>query len=120
MRTIQQNKFVRFVLRAIDICVALYIPRRIHWEREPFQKATATQWRVGWFCVAWAPIIMLVFGCSHSIHSFLDTAEAHSIVWLYLAFIAFGLITVLCIVKVGPIIPLYISVPTGLTAWIIC
>ena len=122
MKPKQQNKIVRFILRAIDVCVAFYIPRPIYWKEKPFQKATGTQWRLGWFFVAGMPIVMLLFVSNNSIHSFLDSAAngRRSVIWLYVGFIGFVLIAIYGWLKIGPKVPLYFSIPIAIVAWIYC
>ena len=56
MKLNQQNKFVRFILRAVDVCVGFAMPRPVRWKDEPFRKATGREWRLGWFFVAFFPI----------------------------------------------------------------
>jgi len=122
MKPNQQNKFARFILRAIDMFVAFYMPRPVHWNEEPFQKATGTQWRLGWFFVACMPIFMLVIASNNSIHSFLDSAAdgRHSVIWLYVGFFGIILIAIICWFKIGPKVPLYVSIPVAIVAWIYC
>jgi hypothetical protein len=122
MRPNQQNKFIRFILRSIDLFVSLYLHRSVHWEREPFQKASPAQWRAGWLFVACLPIPFLVVSYSHSIGSFLDHAgdANHSILWLYVALIGFALIEIFVWFKIGPKVPLYFSIPTAIGEWIYC
>jgi hypothetical protein len=119
MRPKQQNKFVRFILRAIDVCVGLYMPRPVRWKEEPFRKATDFEWRLGWFVVASAPIIMLI-PCSESVRTIIDSAEHHSVVWLYVGFIGGGLLYFLCLFKIGPKVPLYFSIPVAIVGLIYC
>jgi hypothetical protein len=122
MKPNQQNQFVRFVLRAIDVCVALYMPRPVHWKDEPFRKATGFEWRLGWFAVAFYPIFMLAFATNNTVGSFMESAAdgRHSVIWLYVGFIGIALISIWIWFKVGPKTPLYISIPTAVTAWIYC
>jgi hypothetical protein len=122
MKPNRQNKFVRFILRTIDVCVAFYVPRPVHWKDEPFQKATGTQWRLGWFFIACMPIFMGFFVSSNSIHSFVNSAGdgRHSVVWLYVGFIGIVLISIFCWLKIGPKVPLYVSIPVAIVAWIYC
>jgi len=117
MKPHRQNAFVGLVLRAIDVCVSIYLCRPIHWEKEPFSKATGTEWRVGWFFVACLPISMLAFAGNAFFPSFLDVAGRHSNAWLYVGCIGFALIGALGLIKIGPKVPLYFSIPTALTAW---
>ncbi|HLX72753.1 MAG TPA: hypothetical protein VKV04_24285 [Verrucomicrobiae bacterium] len=117
----QQNKCIRFILRAIDLFVAFTGPS-VHWDEDPFQKASLGKWRQGWLFVACLSIMMLVFSCNHSIKSFVEHAgdPGHSIVWLYAAFIGFASIGAFGLVKIGPRIPLFISLPTAIVALIYC
>lgn len=115
-----QNAVLRGTLRAIDVIVSIYLFRSIRWEKEPFRKATEIEWRVGWFFVACFPIFMLAFGGNAFFASFLDVAGRHSNIWLYVGFIGFALLSALGLIKIGPKVPLYFSVPTSLTAWTYC
>ena len=122
MKSARQNIFVRSLLRVIDICVAIYSGRSVHWKEEPFRKTTGTQWRTGWLFVACLPIFMLVFTCNNSVNSFIEHTGngGHSIAWLYAGFIGIVLVGGLLWIKIGPKIPLYFSIPTAITAWIYC
>jgi hypothetical protein len=114
-----KNKFGRFILRAIELCVAFAMPRPVRWKEEPFQKATNYEWRLGWFIVASAPIIMLI-PCSESGRTIIDSAEHHSVVWLYVGFIGGALLYFLCLLKIGPKVPLYFQIPVAIVAWAYC
>jgi hypothetical protein len=122
MKPHRQNEFVRGILRVIDICVGFYLRRPVRWDKEPFRKATGTEWRIGSFFAACFPIVLLTFASNSSVHSFLDTAgdARHSIVWLYVGFIGLVLIGALGMVKIGPKVPLYFSIPTAIAAWVYC
>jgi len=64
MKLNQQNKFVRFILRTIDVLVATlghgYAPRRVCWDEEPFQKATEAEKRFGGLFMAIWPIALFL------------------------------------------------------------
>src|SRR5690348_3943057 len=112
MKLNQQNKFVRFILRAVDVCVGFAMPRPVRWKDEPFRKATGREWRLGWFFVAFFPIFLVIFATNKSIHSFIDSAERHSVIWLYVGFIGTALLGVLVLFKIAPKVPVQISIPT--------
>jgi O-antigen/teichoic acid export membrane protein len=118
----RQNKLTRCILRVIDICVGIYLGRSVYWNEDPFRKATGTQWRVGWFFLAFFPIFLLAFTTNNSIQSFLDSAgdAGHSMMWLYIGLIGVVLIGILSLIKIGPKIPLSFSIPTAMLAWIYC
>ena len=122
MKAARQNKFVRALLRAIDICVAFYLGRRVHWEKPPFRPATETQWRTGRFFVACFPIFTLVFTGNNFVHSFVERTgdPGHPIIWLYVAYVGFISFGVFGLLKIGPKVPLYLSIPTAMAAWIYC
>jgi hypothetical protein len=122
MKPYQKNGFVRGALRIIDIVVGMYLNRSVRWEKEPFRKATGTEWRVGWFFVACFPICMMAFAGNAFFPSFLDAAgnTQHSTVWLYAGFIGFALIGAAALIKIGQKVPLYFSIPTALAAWTYC
>jgi hypothetical protein len=60
MKLDQHNIFVRFILRTIDVVVSFRTGRRVHWDEEPFQKASETQKRVGGLFMALFPISFLI------------------------------------------------------------
>ena len=120
MKPHRQNAFLKSILRVVDVLVSIYLGRRVRWEKEPFRKATGTEWRVGWFFVACFPIFMLAFAGNAFFDSFLDVAGRHSNVWLYVGFIAFALLVGMGLMKIGPKVPLYLSIPTALVAWTYC
>jgi hypothetical protein len=120
MKPHPQNAFLRSTLRVIDVLVSIYLGRRVRWEKEPFRKATGIEWRAGWFFVACFPIFMLAFAGNASFPSLLEVADRHSTVWLYVGFIGFALLGGVGLIKIGPKVPLYFSIPTALAAWTYC
>lgn len=124
MKLNQQNKTVRFVLRAIDVIVATFghgrLPRRIRWNEDPFQKATEEEKHYAGLFMAFIPIFFLVFFANmKSFGSWVDSMMYghHSIVWLYLsAFILIGGIGGI-LFAVGPKTPLFVSVPVAVVMW---
>jgi quinol-cytochrome oxidoreductase complex cytochrome b subunit len=122
MRFNQQNGFVRFVLRTIDVLISFRTMRTVRWDQDPFQKSNKGKWRSGWIFLATVPIFMVIFTTNSSIHSFIDsvTERRRSVVWFYMAFIGFVLLGVFGWIKIGPKIPLYISIPAAIVAWFYC
>lgn len=118
MKSHQQNAVLRTILRAVDVIVSMFLGLSIRWDKEPFRKATRIDWRVGWFFVACFPICMLAFGGNPSFPSILDVADRYSTIWLYVGFIGFAMIGAAVLMKIGPKVPLYLSIPVALTAWI--
>jgi hypothetical protein len=88
MKLNQHNKFVRFILRVIDVVVSFRFGRRVRWKEEPFRKATNFEWRLGWSIVAFIPILFLLMAAfDKPVDSFLNNAEHHSVIWLYIGFV---------------------------------
>jgi hypothetical protein len=52
----QHNKFVRFILRTIDVLVSFRSGRIVRWDEDPFQKSSETQKRVSGLFMALFPI----------------------------------------------------------------
>ena len=122
MKPHRQNALLRCILRVIDVFVAAYLLRPVHWEKEPFEKATRTDWRIGWFFAAGLPISLLITSGNNFVHSFFETAgdPRHPIVWLYVAVIGIISFGALVVFKIAPKIPLGFSIPTAVAAWIYC
>jgi hypothetical protein len=121
MKPKQQNKFVRFILRTIDVVIAFRFGRRVRWKEKPFRKATNFELRVGWFSVAFFPMLFLLMAAfDKPVDSFAVYAEHHSVLWLYAGFMAMGLFMVFCLVYIGPKVPLYFSIPVAIVASIYC
>jgi hypothetical protein len=57
----QHNKFVRFILRTIDVLVSFRSGRIVRWDEEPFQKSSEAQKRVGGLFMALFPICFFDF-----------------------------------------------------------
>jgi hypothetical protein len=114
----QQNIFVRFILRAMDVLVTLLLYQGVNTsrrlDRESFQKATEAQKRIGGLFMALWPIFLLV-GIS-SAKSFWGWMDSH-IVWQYAAFIGIACFGVFIAFKVAPKIPLYVSIPIAVIMW---
>jgi hypothetical protein len=93
----------------------------VRWDRDPFQHADKVEWRLGWFVVMCFPLIMFLT-CSTSARSFAEsTADGkHSVVWLYICFIGLAAGGVFGAFMIGPKIPLFISIPIAIIAWILC
>jgi len=122
MKSHRQNTFLNGLLRVVDVLVSIYVRRSVRWEKEPFRKATGIEWRVGWFFVACLPIFMLAFAGNAAFPSFLDAVgdTRQSTVWLYVGLIGFAVVGAMVLIKLGPKVPLYLSVPTALAAWTYC
>jgi hypothetical protein len=122
MQLNQQNRFIRTILRVIDVLISFYAGGRTHWNQDPYQPADKTQWRLGWFLVMGVPIVMLIFVNNSSIGSFLDstTNGQRSMVWLYIFLIGSVMACAICWLMIGPKVPLFISVPIAIVAWILC
>jgi hypothetical protein len=92
--------------------------RLVRWDKEPYQKATLTQKRVGGLFMALFPISFLIlFQNINFFDSWLNSMLNSSIAWLYLAFIGMVCFALLIAFKVAPKIPLLVSVPIALVAW---
>ena len=120
MKLNQQNIFVRFILRTLDVIVALLAGGRIHWDRDPYPKATEAQKRVSGLFMALFPIAYLIFSENEKLfESWMDSMMYghRSIIWLYLG--VAGMVCFAFVVgsKVAPKIPLFISVPIAIMAW---
>ena len=124
MKLNQQNKFVRFILRTIDLITAFYGHgiRRIRWDQDPYQKADLSQKRAAALFMALSPIFFLIFfGRRKSFDSWVDSMMygRHSIIWFYLAFIGTVCFALVIGYKVAPKIPLFVSIPMAIMAWVI-
>jgi hypothetical protein len=114
----QQNIFVRFILRTIDVIVSLRSGRIVRWDKEPYQKATQTQKRVGGLFMALFPILFLIFLQNIKLFdSWINSMLHNSVAWLYLAFIGGVCFALLIAFKVAPKTPLIVSVPIAVVAW---
>jgi hypothetical protein len=122
MKLNQHNGFVRFILRAIDVLVGYYVPRRVRWDQEPYRKATGSEKRFGGLFMIIIPAIFLAVVVGHK---YFDKAVnsmmygRHSITWLYVGFfvLAGGIGLILPIV--GPKISLRASIPVAVLLWAI-
>jgi hypothetical protein len=120
VRHSQQNVFVRFILRTIDVLVSLYFGRSTRWGEEPFRKATQAERRVGGLFMALWPMSMLIFmRCSKPFGGWVDSMMYghHSIIWLYLAFIGVVCFAIFIALKIAPKISLAVSIPTAAIMW---
>jgi hypothetical protein len=114
----QHNKFVRFILRTIDVLVSFRSGRIVRWDEEPFQKSSEAQKRVGGLFMALFPILFLIFLMNAKlVDSWVDSILRSSVAWLYLGFIGGVCFALLIAFKVAPKIPLIISVPIAVVAW---
>lgn len=121
----QQNKIVRFILRAIDVLVATFGPgnfaRRVRWDEDPFQRATEEQKRFGGVFMVLVPTLSLVaFRKWRAFDGWLNSMMygRHSIIWFYLTVIGAGCCGIFALSIIAPKIPLRISVPTAILMWI--
>jgi hypothetical protein len=64
----QKNILKRFLLRTIDVVVSYRCGGPVRWDKEPFQKATPTEWRMGWCFMAFLPVGMVVAQTKNLIH----------------------------------------------------
>jgi hypothetical protein len=122
MKLDQNNGFVRFILRAIDLFVGLYIPRRVRWEEQPFQKATRWEKRFGGLFMVIIPAIFLCVAAGlKDFDRALDSMMYghHSIIWLYVGFFVFAGAMLGIVLVVGPKIPLFVTVPVAILMWAI-
>jgi len=118
MKLNQHNKSVRFIMRTIDVLVSFRSGRIVHWDKEPFQKATQTQKRIGGLFMALFPISFLILLRNVKlVDSWVDSMLHSSVAWLYLAFISGVCFALLIAFKVAPKIPLIVSVPIAFVAW---
>jgi hypothetical protein len=114
----QQNKFVRFILRTIDVVVSFRTGRRVRWNEEPFQTSSEAQKRVGGLFMALLPICSLIFlKNTKLVDSWIDSILRSSVAWLYLGFIGGVCFALLIAFKVAPKIPSIVSVPIAFVAW---
>jgi hypothetical protein len=114
----QHNKFVRFILRTIDVLVSFRSGRIVRWDEEPFQKSSEAQKRVGGLFMALFPICFLIFlKNAKLVDSWVDSILRSSVAWLYLGFIGGVCLALLIAFKVAPKIPLIVSVPIAFVAW---
>jgi hypothetical protein len=114
----QHNKFVRFILRTIDVVVSLRSGRIVRWNEDPFQKATETQKRISGLFMAIFPISFLIFlKNDKAVDSCVELMLRSSVAWLYLCFIGGVCFALLIAFKIAPKIPLIISVPIAVVAW---
>lgn len=118
MKLNQHNKFVRFILRAIDVLVSFRSGRIVRWNEEPLQKSSEAEKRFGGLFMALFPICVLIFLKNDTlVDSWIDSMLKSSVAWLYLAFIGGVCIALLIAFKVAPKIPLIMSVPFAVVAW---
>jgi hypothetical protein len=115
----QKNKFMRFILRAIDVAISIRRHRRVRWDQDPFQKATPTDRRQGWFFMALLPIGMTVVQFK-TFNSLVDSLIHRSVVWLWLAVVLVICVGVLAWFNVGPKVPLFVSIPLAAVMWPVC
>lgn len=116
----QQNKFVRFILRVMDVLAAGYILRRVHWDKDPYQKATEPEKSSGGLFMVLFPIgFYILLKNTKSLDAWMNSMMygRHSIAWLYVAWIGVACLGVFIMLKIGPKIPLFISVPIAVVAW---
>jgi uncharacterized protein YacL len=114
----QHNKFVRFILRTIDVLVSFRSGRIVRWDEEPFQKSSEVQKRVGGLFMALFPISFLIFlKNAKLVDSWVDSMLRSSVAWLYLGFIGGVCFALLIAFKFASKIPLIISVPIAVVAW---
>jgi len=114
----QHNKFIRFILRTIDVVVSFRTGRRIRWDEEPFKKSSESQRRVGGLFMALFPISFLIFlKNAKLVDSWVASMLRSSVAWLYLGFIGVACFAVFIAFKIAPKIPLIISVPIAVLAW---
>jgi magnesium-transporting ATPase (P-type) len=119
----QQNIFVRFILRTIDV-IASFLGGYWHvkWNQDPYRKATEAQKRESALFMVFCPIAFLVlFGNRKYFDSWVDSMMYghHSIIWFYLAFIGIVCLAVFIMPKIAQKIPLFISVPVAVAMWLI-
>jgi len=118
MKLNQHNKFVRFILRTIDVLVSFRSGRIIRWGEEPFQKSSEAQKRVGALFMALFPISSLILLKNNKlVDSWVDSMLHSSVAWLYLAFVGGVCFALFIAFKVAPKIPLIASVPIAFVAW---
>ena len=118
MKLNQQNIFVRFILRIIDVVVSFRSGRIVRWDEEPYQKSSEAQRRVGGLFMALFPISFLIFLKNLKVvDSCVDSMLRSSVAWLYLCFIGGVCFALLIAFKIAPKIPLIISVPIAVVAW---
>ena len=118
MKLNQQNIFVRFILRTIDVVVSFRTGRRVRWDEEPFQKSSEAQKRVGGLFMALFPISFLILSENIKlVDSWMDSILRNSVAWLYVGFIGGVCFALLIAFKVAPKIPLIVSVPIAVVAW---
>ncbi len=123
MKWNQRNFFVRFILRTLDVFVCLYLRRPVRWNKEPFQKATLAEKRYGAVFMAMFPAAMtaVILG-GHSLNTWIDLmiSGRHSIVWFYAIVISLFVCGGVILIFLGPKVPLFISIPAALAAWLVC
>ena len=122
MKLNQHNKFVRFILRAVDLIAAFYSRRlsQVRWDQDPYQKATKSQKRESALFIALFPIAgLFFFGNLKYFDSWVDSMiyGHHSIIWFYLAFTGIVCLAVFFFPVIAQKIPLFISVPPAIVAW---
>jgi hypothetical protein len=122
MQLNQHNKFVRTILRIVDVLLSFLGGTPVHWNEDPYTPADQVERRKGWFIVAIVPFITIFFMRSKSVESFLNsTSEGHlSVIWLYVMFIGICALGVLGLWVVGPKVPAYLSIPIGIAGWVLC
>jgi len=118
MKLNQQNKFVRFILRAIDIIITTEMYRRPQMDKNPFQKATEEQKRTGGFFVAFLPVFAaLFFGWIGLCVVMTERFGQYSLIPLCLVFLGATYYVIYISIKIAPKIPLSISVPIAVITW---
>jgi len=111
---------MRFILRTIDVFVAIYERQGIRWNEEPFQRASETQKRVGGLFMAIFPIsLFILFKNEKFFGAWVDSMMygRHSIIWFYLVYIGLVCCALLIAFKIAPKIPLSCSAPVAIVAW---
>jgi len=120
----QQNIFVRFILRTIDVIVTLWLYQGIgvsrRWDEEPFKKADKSEWRHGCFFVAILPVALVTFMRTLELipNTFYNSGYATVLLWA--GFVILVSIAVFVSIKITPKIHLSVSIPIAVITWPVC
>lgn len=117
MKSNQQNKVVRFILRTIDIMLPRVSPR-VHWNADPFQNATKRKKRFGGLFMAVLPAFVALFFGWLSLS--MTIAEKHgrfSLILLYVALLCVSYYVIAVSLRIAPKTPLSVSVPIAIVTW---
>jgi hypothetical protein len=114
----QKNKFVRFILRAIERIIAFEMRRKPQNDEEPFQKATDRQKRIGGFFMAtWPVFVAIYFGWIGLSVVMTERYGRYSLILLYAVLICVTYTVVFASFKIAPKTPLSVSVPIAIAIW---